>query len=327
MELIATPTTEPEVLDRLETFVTSTLGKAWSARTRPTSSPTGSASPACWPRCKEAQNGLSYDVVDDLTGKKMGRASSGTFRTADVVGLDTLATWCDAAGQPGRDRSVLRPFASPRRGARADRERALGQSVRRFTRRSARTILRLTRPARRLRALGAKADEVGGCMLKRTAERLKLLRNVEAIQGAVPLGAAARRLPLRRRAPGSVADNARDVDLGAMRWGFGEAVQARSSSGRRPAWLSGAMVQEDIDAKALSTAPLPAGCSTAAAGGAHAEGQLDPSGQLCPRASCRCMRASLPRGRARLQRAKAARGTEVQERGRSACGRWTRRSA
>ena len=35
--------------------------------------------------------GLSYDVVDDLTGKKLGRASSGTFRTADVVGLDTLA--------------------------------------------------------------------------------------------------------------------------------------------------------------------------------------------------------------------------------------------
>ena len=41
---------------------------------------------------KEAETyGLSYDVVDDLTGKKMGRASSGTFRTADVVGLDTMA--------------------------------------------------------------------------------------------------------------------------------------------------------------------------------------------------------------------------------------------
>jgi len=35
--------------------------------------------------------GLTYDVVDDLTGKKLGRASSGTFRTADVVGLDTMA--------------------------------------------------------------------------------------------------------------------------------------------------------------------------------------------------------------------------------------------
>ncbi len=28
--------------------------------------------------------------MDDLTGAKLGRAKSGTFRTADVVGLDTL---------------------------------------------------------------------------------------------------------------------------------------------------------------------------------------------------------------------------------------------
>jgi 3-hydroxyacyl-CoA dehydrogenase len=34
--------------------------------------------------------GLSVDVVDDLTGAKLGRAKSGTFRTADVVGLDTM---------------------------------------------------------------------------------------------------------------------------------------------------------------------------------------------------------------------------------------------
>ena len=33
------------------------------------------------------------DVVDDLTGKKLGRASSGTFRTADVVGLDSGCVW------------------------------------------------------------------------------------------------------------------------------------------------------------------------------------------------------------------------------------------
>jgi 3-hydroxyacyl-CoA dehydrogenase len=39
------------VLDQLEAFVTSGLGKGVvRARTRPTSSPTASASPACWPR-------------------------------------------------------------------------------------------------------------------------------------------------------------------------------------------------------------------------------------------------------------------------------------
>ncbi len=51
VELIDTPTTEPAVLDQLEAFVTSGLGKGVCARTtRPTSSPTASASPACWRR-------------------------------------------------------------------------------------------------------------------------------------------------------------------------------------------------------------------------------------------------------------------------------------
>jgi 3-hydroxyacyl-CoA dehydrogenase len=51
---------------------------------------------------KEVENfGLSYDVVDDLTGKKLGRASSGTFRTADVVGPGHHgARHQDLAGQP-----------------------------------------------------------------------------------------------------------------------------------------------------------------------------------------------------------------------------------
>src|SRR6185369_6880019 len=75
VELINTPTTDAHILDDLETFVTSGVGIAGMLATM-----------------REVENfGLSYDVVDDLTGKKMGRASSGTFRTADIVGLDTMA--------------------------------------------------------------------------------------------------------------------------------------------------------------------------------------------------------------------------------------------
>jgi 3-hydroxyacyl-CoA dehydrogenase len=46
VELIPTPATQPDILDQLESFCTTTLGK----RTRPTSSPTVWASPACWRR-------------------------------------------------------------------------------------------------------------------------------------------------------------------------------------------------------------------------------------------------------------------------------------
>src|SRR5690606_22651076 len=37
------------------------------------------------------QTGMSIDDVDKLTGPVVGRPKSATFRTADVVGLDTLA--------------------------------------------------------------------------------------------------------------------------------------------------------------------------------------------------------------------------------------------
>ena len=90
VELIATPTTKPEVLDQLETFMTTALGKGIvRAKDTPNFVANRVGIAGMMATMKEAEKfGLSYDVVDDLTGKKMGRASSGTFRTADVVGLD-----------------------------------------------------------------------------------------------------------------------------------------------------------------------------------------------------------------------------------------------
>jgi 3-hydroxyacyl-CoA dehydrogenase len=67
---------------------------------------------------KEAETfGLTYDVVDDLTGKKLGRASSGTFRTADVVGLDTMShvikTLQDNLGPEQGNDPFFASFATP----------------------------------------------------------------------------------------------------------------------------------------------------------------------------------------------------------------------
>jgi 3-hydroxyacyl-CoA dehydrogenase len=65
------------------------------------------------------------------------------------------------------------------------------------------------------------------------------------------VGHFAQQLPLRRRAPGAIADTARDVDQ-AMRWGFGM-KQGPFELWQEAGWLEVAkMVQEDIDAgKAL----------------------------------------------------------------------------
>ncbi|MDE2094815.1 MAG: 3-hydroxyacyl-CoA dehydrogenase family protein, partial [Burkholderiales bacterium] len=93
VELINTPTTRPEILDQLEAFVTTALGKSVvRAMDTPNFIANRVGIAGMLATMKEAETfGLTYDVVDDLTGKKLGRASSGTFRTADVVGLDTMA--------------------------------------------------------------------------------------------------------------------------------------------------------------------------------------------------------------------------------------------
>ena len=93
VELINTPTTQPQILDDLEAFVTSNLGKGVvRAKDSPNFIANRVGIAGMLATLKEVENfGLTYDVVDDLTGKKLGRASSGTFRTADVVGLDTMA--------------------------------------------------------------------------------------------------------------------------------------------------------------------------------------------------------------------------------------------
>ena len=91
VELIATASTDPLVMDQIETFVTTTLGKSVvRAKDTPNFIANRVGTAGMLATIVQAERfGLSYDVVDDLTGKKLGRAASGTFRTADVVGLDT----------------------------------------------------------------------------------------------------------------------------------------------------------------------------------------------------------------------------------------------
>jgi 3-hydroxyacyl-CoA dehydrogenase len=113
------PTTQAPILDQLEAFVTSGLGKGVvRAKDTPNFVANRIGIAGMLATMKEVENfGLSYDVVDDLTGKRLGRASSGTFRTADVVGLDTMAhvikTLQDNLSEP--DRPVLRQLRHPQR--------------------------------------------------------------------------------------------------------------------------------------------------------------------------------------------------------------------
>ncbi len=278
VELINTPTTQPRVLDDLETFVTSALGKSVvRAKDTPNFIANRIGIAGMLATMKEAENfGLTYDVVDDLTGKKLGRASSGTFRTADVVGLDTMAhvikTLQDTLS--AQSDPFYESFGTPTVLKTLIELGNLGQKSKAgFFKKVGRDILRFDGASRDYVAGGQKADDIFTRILKKpAAERLKLLRNSESAQGQFLWATLRNSFHYAAVHLATIAETARDVDY-AMRWGFGMS-QGPFELWQDAGWLDVArMVQEDIDAgRALCKEPLPewvfAG-PVADAGGVH----------------------------------------------------------
>jgi 3-hydroxyacyl-CoA dehydrogenase len=93
VELIACDGTDPSLLDDLEKFLVTTLGKGViRAKDTPNFIANRVGVFSMLATIHHAQQfGLGFDVVDALTGPLIGRPKSATFRTADVVGLDTFA--------------------------------------------------------------------------------------------------------------------------------------------------------------------------------------------------------------------------------------------
>ena len=267
VELINTPTTEPKVLDDLEAFVTSGLGKGViRAHDTPNFIANRVGIASILATIKEAENfGLSYDIVDDLTGKKLGRASSGTFRTADVVGLDTMAhvikTLQDNLGDgPGKTPDPFTDmYGTPPVLARLLESKSLGQKTGAgFYKKVGRDIMRLDPESMEYVAGGAKANDVVGRMLKKPAgERLALLRNAEGPEARFLWAILRDQFHYAAVHLETIAETARDIDF-AMRWGFG-AKQGPFELWQQAGWLQVATwIKEDIDAgKAISSAPLP----------------------------------------------------------------------
>ena len=293
VELINTPATEPANLDALEAFVTSTLGKGVvRAKDSPNFIANRVGIAGMLATMKEVANfGLTIDVVDDLTGKKMGRASSGTFRTADVVGLDTMAhvikTLQDTLSL--ETDPFYASFATPAVLQQLLALGHLGQKTKAgFYKKQGRDVLRFDAESGEYVAAGQKADEVYARMLKKpAAERLRLLRNSEGAQGRFLWAILRNGFHYAAVHLATIADNARDVDL-CLRWGFGM-KQGPFELWQEAGWLDVAqIVQEDIDAgRALCRTPLPDWVfkgPVAKAGGVHTPaGSWNPStGQFVP---------------------------------------------
>jgi 3-hydroxyacyl-CoA dehydrogenase len=293
VELIATPQTAQDVLDRLEGFLTSTLGKhCIRAKDTPNFIANRVGIWGMLATVREAERfGLTIDIVDDLTGARLGRAKSGTFRTADVVGLDTIGHVMKTM-QDQLPNDPFRPlYDTPAVFAALLGKGALGQkSGAGFYRKDGKSILRYDAASGEYVPSGAKADETVARILKKKtwAERLTLLRQSKNPQARFVWALMRDNFQYAVIQLAGIAENARDLDL-ALRLGYG-AKEGPFEIWQQAGWTQLAeWIREDIArGEALSAQALPDWVfegPVAERGGVH-----QPEGSWSPTA-----RAFLPR--------------------------------
>jgi len=263
VELIPAAATRPEIIDQLEGFLVTTLGKGVvRAKDTPNFIANRVGVFSILATIHEAEKfGLSCDVVDDLTGSKLGRAKSGTFRTADVVGLDTMAHVIKTMQDTLPDDPFAGVYKTPDVLTKLVTAGALGQkSGAGFYKKVGKDVQRLDFASGQYVAGGGKADDLVGRILKEKdpAKRMKTLRestNPQAQFLWAIFRDAFHYIAVHLEA---IADNARDIDF-AMRWGFGQKL-GPFETWQAAGWQQIATwVKEDIDAgKALCATPLPA---------------------------------------------------------------------
>ena len=297
VELIPTLATRPDVLDQLEGFLTTTLGKGV---VRALDTPNFIANRVgifgMLATMHEAEKyGLTYDVVDDLTGAKLGRAKSGTFRTADVVGLDTMGHVIRTMQDNLADDPFFPVYKTPDVLARLIANGTLGQkSGAGFYKKVGKDILRLEPTTLDYVPGGGKADDFIGRVLKEkdAAKKMKALRASTNPQGQFLWAIFRDAFHYIAVHLENIADSARDVDF-ALRWGFGW-NQGPFETWQDAGWQQiAAWVKDDIDnGHALCKVPLPAWVfegPVAQHGGVHA-----PEGSWSPRQQRFVPRLDLP---------------------------------
>ncbi|MDX3907836.1 MAG: 3-hydroxyacyl-CoA dehydrogenase/enoyl-CoA hydratase family protein [Pigmentiphaga sp.] len=309
VELIPTGHTDPAILDRLEAFLTTVLGKG-VVRAKDTPNFIGNRVGVfgLLSAMIEAEKfGLTYDVVDDLTGAKLGRAKSGTFRTGDVVGLDTLAHVIKTMEDYLPDDPFAAHYGTPPVLAGLIKQGALGQKTGAgFFRKQGKAILRLDPAKGEYVPADGKADDAIVRILKNkdAGQRLRALRETGHPQAQFLWAILRDTFQYIAVHLADIAQTARDVDF-AMRWGFGHGV-GPFELWQQAGWLDVAQwVADDIAAgKTLSNVPLPAWVTSgpvAERGGVHV-----PEGSWNPTAGRFDARSDLPVYRRQVFRASLA---------------------
>ncbi|HEX5126959.1 MAG TPA: 3-hydroxyacyl-CoA dehydrogenase/enoyl-CoA hydratase family protein [Rhodocyclaceae bacterium] len=266
VELIPCHGTDAALLDHLESFLTTTLGKGVvRARDTPNFIANRVGVFSILATMHHTQRlGLGFDEVDALTGPLIGRPKSATYRTADVVGLDTLAHVIKTMTDHLPDDPWVKYYATPDWLTMLIGKGALGQKTKAgiYMKKAGKDgsaikvfdlLLRDYRDS-----AGVVADEVAAILAnKNQAGRFVQLRASTHPQAQFLWSIFRDVFHYVAYHLNHIAHNARDVDF-AMRWGFGWAL-GPFETWQAAGWNAIAeAVRDDIQfGRAMSNAPLP----------------------------------------------------------------------
>ncbi|KAA0068313.1 3-hydroxyacyl-CoA dehydrogenase/enoyl-CoA hydratase family protein [Rhodanobacter sp. T12-5] len=263
VELIPTRLTDKNVLDGLEAFLVTAVGKGVViARDTPNfiGNRIGVFSMLATMHHTE-QFKLGFDTVDALTGPAVGRPKSATYRTADVVGLDTMAHVIKTMADTLPDDPWHAYFKAPVWLAGLIEKGALGQkNGAGFYKKAGKDIVVLDVAKQDYRPSEQKpSDEVAAILaIKDPAEKFGKLRASNDPQAQFLWATFRDLFHYTAYHLADIADTARDVDF-AIRWGYGWKL-GPFETWQAAGWQQVAgWINEDIVAgKAMSKAPLPA---------------------------------------------------------------------
>ncbi len=262
VELIPDSQTDRNVLAGLEAFLTTTLGKGVVyAKDTPNfiGNRIGVFSILATMHHTAAFN-LGFDLADALTGPAIGRPKSATYRTADVVGLDTMAHVIKTMADTLPNDPWHAHFAAPAWLSALIAKGALGQKTGAgiYTKRG-KDILVLDLAKQDYAPAGAKpSDEVATILaIKNPAEKFAKLRASSDPQAQFLWAVFRDLFHYSAYHLADIAETAREVDF-AIRWGYGWKL-GPFETWQAAGWADVAKwIAEDIaDGKTMSSAPLP----------------------------------------------------------------------
>ena len=263
VELIPTRHTENWVMEGLESFLTTYVGKGVViARDTPNfiGNRIGVFSILATMH-HTAQSRLGFDTVDALTGPLLGRPKSATYRTADVVGLDTMAHVIKTMADTLPDDPWHQYFAAPAWLNALVEKGALGQKTGAgIFRKVGKDIMVVDVAKGDYVASNMEADPEVVAILKERdpAKKFAALRASTHPQAQFLWAIFRDLFHYAAYHLKDIAETARDVDL-AIRWGYGWKL-GPFETWQAAGWKQVAQwIDEDIKAgKAMSDAPLPA---------------------------------------------------------------------